>query len=267
MKKLLFFDIDGTILTEGIDASKRYVPESAKKAIQLLQENGHLCFINTGRSWAEIHSNITSLGFDGFVCGCGTYVSYHNEVLFSQEIPMELADRIYEDLHNYHLDWLLEGQNGIYYSTLPYTTHIGDFHREYQEHFPEACADMPPETRGLHYDKFCVCTRPDSDLEGFMKIYDKDFTFIDRGHGFYEVVPVGCSKASGMEFLMEHFQIPLEDTIAIGDSTNDMPMLTFAGLSIAMKESNPVVLKAVDYVTDTVENDGIYKAMEHFGLI
>ncbi len=267
MKKLLFFDIDGTILTEGIDASKRYVPDSAKKAIRLLQENGHLCFINTGRSWSEIHSNITSLGFDGFVCGCGTYVNYHDEVLFSREIPMELANKVYEDLHNYHLDWLLEGQHGIYYSTLPYTTHIGDFHREYQELFPEACADMPPETRGLHYDKFCVCTRPDSDLEGFIQKYENDFTFIDRGNGFYEVVPVGCSKASGMEFLMEHFQIPLEDTIAIGDSTNDMPMLTFAGLSIAMKESDAVVLEAADYVTDTVENDGIYKAMEHFELI
>ena len=98
-------------------------------------------------------------------------------------------------------------------------------------------------------------------------MHKKDFDFIDRGNGFYEVVPVGCSKASGMKFLMEHFQIPLEDTIAIGDSTNDMPMLSFAGLSIAMKESDPVVLETVDYVTDTVENDGIYKAMEHFGLI
>lgn len=264
MKKLLFFDIDGTILTQG---QNRYVPESAKKAIRLLQENGHLCFINTGRSWSEIHSNISSLDFDGFVCGCGTYISYHNDVLLAKELPMELADNALEDMNRCNLEWLLEGQHAIYYSTDPYTTHIGDFHKEFHQRFPNACADVPPTTRGLHYDKFCICTRPDSDLQSFTEKYQNDFSFIDRGNNFYEVVPEGCSKASGIQFLMDYFNIPLEDTIAIGDSTNDMPMLTFAGLSIGMKESDPVVLETVDYVTDTVENDGIYKALEHLGLI
>lgn len=264
MRKLLFFDIDGTILTEG---EHRYIPESAKKAIRQLQENGHLCFINTGRSWSEINENISNLGFDGFVCGCGTYIRYHDEILLAKKLPPELTDRVMEQLEHCRLEWLLEGEHAIYYSTEPYTTHIGDFHREYHQLFPDACVDLPPETRGLHFDKFCICIRPDSDLSSFMDYFKEEFTFIDRGHGFYEVVPTGCSKASGIQFLMDHFQVPLEDTIAIGDSTNDMPMLEFAGLSIAMKKSDPVVLETVDYVTDTVENDGIYKAMEHFGLI
>ena len=264
MKKLLFFDIDGTILTEG---KKRYIPDSTKDAIRLLQERGHLCFINTGRSWSEIHSNISSLGFDGFVCGCGTYISCHEEILLAKELPAQLADHVMADLDHFHLEWLLEGQHGIYYSTEPYSTHIGDFHREYHALFPDRCTDVPPETRGLRFDKFCICTRPDSNLAGFIDKYQEQFDFIDRGHGFYEVVPTGCSKASGIQFLMEHFQVSREDTIAVGDSTNDMPMLEFAGLSIAMKESDPVVLETVDYVTDTVENDGIYKALKHFALI
>ena len=66
---------------------------------------------------------------------------------------------------------------------------------------------------------------------------------------------------------MDYFDIPLEDTIAIGDSNNDLPMLEFAGLSIGMQKSDADVLSTVDYVTDTVENDGIYKAMKHFHLI
>ena len=66
---------------------------------------------------------------------------------------------------------------------------------------------------------------------------------------------------------MDYFDIPLEDTIAVGDSTNDLPMLEYAGLSIGMKKSDAPVLNTVDYVTDTVENDGIYKAMKHFELI
>lgn len=264
MRKLLFFDIDGTILSEG---ERRYVPDSAVQAIRELQANGHLCFINSGRAWAEIHNNISDLDFDGFVCGCGTFISYHGETLLADEIPMPLADEIYKDLHKYHLEWLLEGQHAIYYSTIPYKTHIGDFYREFHALFPDHCVDYPPETRGLHYDKFCLCTTPESDLSGFMDKYKDKLTFIDRGNDFYEVIPVGHSKATGIRFLMDYFDIPLEDTIAVGDSTNDLPMLEYAGLSIGMKKSDAPVLNTVDYVTDTVENDGIYKAMKHFELI
>lgn len=264
MRKLLFFDIDGTILTEG---QNRYVPESAKQTIRQLQAQGHLCFINTGRSWAEIHENITSLGFDGFVCGCGTHIRYHDEILLAHQVDQELADSLLTDLEQFRLEWLLEGQHRIYYSNIPYTTHIGDFHREYHQVFPDKCTDIPPDTRGVSFDKFCICTRPDSQLTDFQAKYREQFTFIDRGKGFYEVVPTGFSKASGIHFLMEYFSIPLEDTIAIGDSTNDMPMLTFAGFSIGMKHSDQIVLDTVDYVTDSVENDGIYKAIKHLQLI
>ena len=264
MRKLLFFDIDGTILSEG---EHRYIPDSAKLAIRSLQKNGHLCFINTGRSWSEIHNELTEIGFDGFVCGCGTYVSYHDEVLFSKELPQELADSIFTDLHSHNLEWLLEGQRAIYYSTIPYTTKIGVFHKEYHQLFPDRAEDYPPETRGLQFDKFCIGVRPDSRLSDFMDKYNNQLTFIDRGSEFYEVVPTGCSKASGIQFLMDYFHTELQDTIAIGDSANDLPMLEFAGLSIAMKHSDDIVLKTVDYVTDTVENDGIYKAMKHFHLI
>ncbi len=101
MRKLLFFDIDGTILSEG---EKRYIPDSAVEAVHKLQQNGHLCFINSGRSWSEINDNIIDLGFDGFVCGCGTFINYHGKPLLADELPMELADAIYADLHSYKLE-------------------------------------------------------------------------------------------------------------------------------------------------------------------
>ncbi len=264
MGKLLFFDIDGTILTEG---KNRYVPESTKKAIKLLQANGHLCFINTGRAWSEIHDNITSLGFDGFVCGCGTYIRCHDKVLYSRAIPTELADSILDALEECRLEWVLEGTDKIYYSNIPYTTRIGEFRKDYFGAFADKCEDISPSTRGLSFDKFCVCTKADSDLSAFRDRYQEPLSFIDRGEGFFEIVPSDHSKASGIQFLMDYFHIPLEDTIAIGDSTNDLPMLQFAGTSIAMGKSDDIVLQITDYVTDTVEQDGIWKALEHYGLI
>lgn len=66
---------------------------------------------------------------------------------------------------------------------------------------------------------------------------------------------------------MEYFNVEKKDTIAIGDSNNDLPMLEFAGTSIAMKHSPKTVLDKSDYITDDVFDDGIYNAMKHFKLI
>lgn len=266
MKKLIFFDIDGTIITEN--EVERTIPESLIKALRLLQKNGHLCFINTGRSLAEIETAIRDLRFDGYVCGCGTYISYHNDILYSKTLPFAFGNKIVEDLEAHKLEWLLEGSKYIYYSSKPYSTHINDFKEEHKKLVPKAFHVIAPEeAKNLEFDKFCICIREDSDLDGFRKKYEDTLTFIDRKHGFFEIMPKGCSKASGIQFLEEYFSVPHQDTIAIGDSTNDLPMLDYAGYSIAMGNSAKELLPVVDYVTDTVLNDGIYKAMQHLELI
>lgn len=266
MQKLIFFDIDGTIVTEN--DNKRIIPDSTREAIHTLQSAGHLCFINTGRSLSEIDQSIHDLNMDGFVCGCGTSILYRNSVLYAKTIPFELGNRILQDLDRCHLEWLLEGTHTLYYSSKPYTTHIGDFQEEHRTVFSLAFDLISPEhARNLVFDKFCICTKPDSDLNGFMQTYKQELDFIDRGNGFFEVVPMGCSKASGMQFLMEHFQIALENTIAIGDSTNDLPMLRFAGTSIAMGGSAPEVCETATLVTDSVLEDGLRNAFRRLGLI
>ena len=68
MKKIAFFDIDGT-LTSEIDGS---IPESAVYAIRAARANGNLMFINTGRCFQNVEQRFRDVGFDGFVCGCGT---------------------------------------------------------------------------------------------------------------------------------------------------------------------------------------------------
>lgn len=93
-RKLIFFDIDGTIVTEARDG--RIIPDSTRTALRKLQQNGHLCFINTGRALAEIDEPILQLQMDGLVCGCGTYIMYHDNVLAEHTIPFDLGNRILE---------------------------------------------------------------------------------------------------------------------------------------------------------------------------
>ena len=82
-----------------------------------------------------------------------------------------------------------------------------------------------------------------------------------------EITSPLATKAKALETLCALLGIEAEHVLAMGDSDNDLPMLEFAGLSIGMQKSDADVLSTVDYVTDTVENDGIYKAMKHFHLI
>ena len=93
-KKMIFFDIDGTLLPQGWQD----VPESTKEALALASEKGHLLFINTGRTSFNIDPFIHALPFDGYVCGCGTYIFYKGQCLLSHTIDHALCIQLIEKL-------------------------------------------------------------------------------------------------------------------------------------------------------------------------
>ncbi len=266
MKKLIFFDIDGTIITDG--PGEHIIPGSFPETLSALQKNGHLCFINTGRAFSEVDDVIRRLPFDGYICGCGTYIEYKGKTLYSYTIPFETGNEILRSLNDCHLSWLLEGTRHVYYSSLPYQTRIQEFKDEHSRMIPEAFRIITPEQeRDIEFDKFCICLDKNHQFDKFYEQYKGILTFIDRKGGFYEIVPKGHSKASGIAFLENYFGVPREDTISIGDSANDLPMLEYTGFSIAMGNSSSEVFDIADYVTDSVMEDGIYHAMKHLGLI
>ena len=82
-RKLLFFDIDGTLLAGGIPG---YIPDSAMEALTQAQANGHYIFINSGRTYGFMPEAIKEFPFDGYVCGCGTEVIFHGETLYHYDL-------------------------------------------------------------------------------------------------------------------------------------------------------------------------------------
>ena len=82
-----------------------------------------------------------------------------------------------------------------------------------------------------------------------------------------EIVLKGHSKAGGMEKLLQHLGISKKDSMAIGDSTNDLPMFGVAGHRVCMGNGMEELKQQAEYITDTVLNDGIEKALQYFGLI
>lgn len=117
------------------------------------------------------------------------------------------------------------------------------------------------------FDKFMIYPTKESDCEAFWPFAEERFTMIDRGRGMYEIIQKDFSKATGIQFLMDRFQIPLEDCFVIGDSTNDLPMLTYVPNSIAMGNSMKEILPYCNYQTTDIMDDGIYHALKHFEII
>lgn len=108
-RKILFFDIDGTLVT----APPCTIPESTAQAITQARKNGHLCFINTGRTRVIIPKDLLTLGFDGYVCGCGTQIYMNGQLLFSKSIPHNQCVDIVEKLRQFHIPTYFERCDAI----------------------------------------------------------------------------------------------------------------------------------------------------------
>jgi len=261
-KKLIFFDIDGTIL------SHKGMSESTKRAIRTARENGHICVINTGRTKRLVGEEIRSLvEFDGFVMGCGTAIEYHGEELYHYELSLEESRRIIDSLRRNHVDAVLEGPENNFVEP-PERIH-SEFFREFTEQIRGEHYGTFDEAVGKYDKLFCYAeekTSREAFIGEFSGKYDL-IDFIDREHGFIEAVPRGISKATAISRLAELLHIPMEDTVAIGDGPNDVPMLQYAHTAIVMGNAPAEVRSIADFVTTDVDDDGIQNALRWLGVI
>ena len=261
MRKLLFFDIDGTL----IDNESHQVPNSTKEALAKAKEKGHLLVVCTGRCKTIWPKEILDLGFHGIIGGCGTNIYYNNKELLHASIDKKLQREIANDLLKYDIDGVLEGKEKHYFRRDIRIDHVKEIFKTNGEH--SSLGQLFIDEEDLDFDKMALWFDQKSDMASFKKKYEKRFDFIERASDFYEIVPKGYSKATGIKYLCDYLEIDLKDTFGFGDSTNDLPMLEVVGTSIAMKSGNPAIFSYVDYVTDGVMQDGIKKAMCKYEII
>ncbi|MBN1469207.1 MAG: HAD family hydrolase [Fusobacteriaceae bacterium] len=261
-KKAIFFDIDGTIMTED----NHIIPKSTIKSLRKAKENGHLLFINTGRTFHAIPKEIKDLEFNGYVCGCGTHIFYNGKAIFEKELSNEKCREIVGKLREYDITAIPEGNEAVYFDNLkPLTKEL----IEIKEMFKKQGIDTTKtwDDDNLNFSKFVMWINKNSKKEEFFEYILDEFDYIDRGNDFFEIVPKGFSKATGIECIQEHLDIKLEDCFAIGDSNNDLPMFNYISNSIAMGNSHPSLFDIVSFVTKRIEDDGIEYALKHFSII
>lgn len=263
-RKIAFFDIDGTLTSER-DGS---IPDSAVLAIRKAREKGNLMFINTGRCFQNVEERFRSIGFDGYVCGCGTNIYCHDKELLYVNQSHETVLGLLERARETDVDILFEARTEVVFD-MSRPLHHPDAKRQYYA-FRERHYDMShdPEVEDFICDKFVIWYEREEQLARFRQVSDRDFACIDRGGTFREFVPHGYSKATGIRFLLDYFGLPSDNAYAFGDSNNDLPMLSYVPGSVAMGNASPrSLLEQVAYVTDAASRDGIAKALDKLGFL
>lgn len=261
-RKLIFFDIDGTIVDET-----GYIPESTVRAIRAAREQGILCVINTGRPYSHIDPAVKTIGFDGYVCSCGQHLVLNGEVVSHVDFSSEQCREIIEMARRCRVDMMFEGEHGIWFDLCHDKILEGVLRTK--EQFArygfdvEASVDAP----GFYFDKMCAFPREDSEKETFLAFVEEHGAVIYREGNMLEITRQGYSKESGLKQMIALLGVGLEDCYAIGDSTNDLPMLRSVPHSIAMGNAPEEIKDVAEFVTTTLYEDGIANALAYYGLI
>lgn len=264
MRKIAFFDIDGT-LTSEIDGS---IPESAAWAIRTARQNGHLMFINTGRCFQNVEKRFRDVGFDGYICGCGTNIYCDGKDVLYVSQSHETVMKILQAARQTGVDILFESRQYVAFD-MSRPLHHPDAIRQYRA-FAKRQYTMPEDLENPNFfcDKFVIWYTHPEQLTAFRSVSDPYFECIDRGGTFREFVPGGYSKATGIQYVLNYYGLKKDDAYAFGDSNNDLTMLSYLKNSVAMGNASPASLfDKVSYVTGKASEDGIKNALAHFGLL
>lgn len=258
MIKAVFFDIDGTL----VSFKTHKLPDSTVRALDLLREKGIKVFIATGRQLQSIN-NLGTQEFDGYVTLNGGYcLAGKDKVIYKHNIPSEDIEALIRYQENEEaFPCALVEEDGIYQN------YVDDSVRQLYD-----MLDFPhPPLRPLRGN-------------GGKEVYQL-IAFFSPGHEerimsvlphceatrwnplFADVVPRGSSKAVGIDKIIEYYGVSLHETMAFGDGGNDMAMLCHAGIGVAMGNAGDEVKEAADYVTDSVDDDGVMNALRHFDVI
>lgn len=277
MGKIIFLDVDGTL----VDYENR-IPESAVRAIRTARKNGHKVYVCTGRSKAEMQPELWKIGLDGMIGGNGSYVEDQGHVVMHQMITLEKCSAIVDWLHERNLEFYLESNQGLFASE-HFEQRGEKTIQEYMRRKGETDVQKATVRNtfvGMVFDGELY--RNDVNkisyiLNSYQDFLDTRERFPDMQNGtwggkgeialFGDIGVANITKAHAIEELLKYLGADKADTIAFGDAKVDIPMLEYCAFGVAMGNGGEEIKNMADYITDDVEEDGLYKAFEYLGLL
>ena len=262
MPKCFFFDVDGTLLPFG-----KSIPDSAVYSIKAAQALGSRCFIASGRSIAEL-PRFPMLAFDGYICSAGATIIVDDKLIYSAHIERGAFDSLFRYLSEKGFYVISQTDKATYLSKDAWDM----FTRQLMKHIGrlvELNGLVISDTVPVDEDVKKVLFLSDDDGYGVDRVrkeIDPMFTVVNNTVGLpqeimAEVVLSGISKATGIEKVLSYFGVDRSDSVAIGDGSNDIEMVEYADIGIAMGNSSGDLKAVADYITTDIEEDGIKNAI------
>ena len=256
MIKAAFFDLDGTLLSH----TTKTVSAGTVAALNALRQKGIPCIAATGRHILEMDKlPIKQLHFDGYLTMNGQLMlDEKKEVLFGVPITGEAKALLLQLFESRALPVLLLEQDRIYLN------HVDDVVIAAQETISTPIPELGMY-QGAPLYQACLYLPPEGHpcLEALRQQCQVTW-WHSQG---VDIVAKGGGKVAGIRRYLEANGIRREETIAFGDGHNDLEMLKFAGIGVAMGNAEEEVKAAADYVTASVDEEGVAKALKHFQLI
>lgn len=265
-KYIFFFDIDGTLYDHFTGT-----PQAALDTLEQLKKAGHIVCLNTGRGAWFVPEPLDSFPFDGIVAGTGAYVAYQGKVLQDICFATPFVHLIYDEFIKHNIPFTLEAAEYNYMNSLMAEHTLKLFDRppedehsqalrlqpskfEIQDNMSKAAADKPIHKISFYAtaDSLSYITKLLGDNVSLTMEKEDSYGFL-----YGEAVPAGCCKSNGAALLASYARIPYSRTIAVGDGYNDLDILKWASIGIAMGGSEDAVLEAADYVCLPLQEGGI----------
>lgn len=281
-KKIIFFDVDGTLV--DVRPAREYIPESTIKAVKKAREKGNYCFLCTGRSLAEIYPHILDVGFDGIIGAGGGFVTIGNEMLYHHKVSDEDVHRVVDFFEENDYDYYLESNGGLFasenlisrlekiiYGDLENDENARIKKASQPSHFITSLIEGESMYR-QDVNKICFLENKNIPFQTIIDLFSHSFNVIhctvpSFGDDSGELSVAGVNKASAIETLIQYLNIPQENTFAFGDGMNDVDMLQYCHVGIAVGNAKEGLKAIADDICDDIAKDGIYKAMKKYQLI
>lgn len=251
----VFLDIDGTLI------AKNKLPPENVKAIAEAQAKGHKVLLNTGRSYAFIPwEALSEIHFDGVCAGCGSYVRIGGEVLHSVALENEFVAEAADAYKENGKFLFLEGERACFFVN-PQVFGGTDAFLPADKYPSYEIKDGAHFLREFGEHRISKLTYLGGTFEPKEKaLWEKKLRVIEY-QAHVESVIYGCDKALGMKIALDAFGIPRENSIAMGDSSNDIEMLEYAGVSVAMGNAPDDVKAVSSFVSVDAADGGVSYAL------
>lgn len=261
MTKALFFDIDGTL----VSFNTHIILPSTIEALEAVRAKGVKIFIATGRPQAIIN-NLNELQdrnlIDGYITMNGAYCFVGNELIYKHAFLQKEVRTVANFCREKGVACIFVGEHDI--SVCQPDERLKKIFYDFLhvKTIPVVSFEEAAEKETFQMTAFIT---PDEEKELLPALSDCE---MGRWHPtFADITPGGVTKQEGIDQIIRHFGIRLEETMAFGDGGNDISMLRHAGIGVAMGQAKEDVKAAADYVTTSADEDGICHALKHFGII